>query len=106
MDIFPKFIIEDGNLIISKCTYHYQLATNKNNVKGGGWYEFDFNEKVFTFYGESSDFGIADIEDIKKAINSDRVYTNPMKIYSIAKKYKFRYKFNDDKIIELNEKNN
>ncbi len=27
-DVFPKFIIEDGNLIIGKCSFHRQLATD------------------------------------------------------------------------------
>jgi len=34
--VFSKFIIEGSSLIMAKCTYHKQLATNKDDVKGGG----------------------------------------------------------------------
>ena len=51
MDVFPKFIIETDDdhgdcLIISKCTYHRELAIDKDKVKGGGWFVF----KDGTFY--------------------------------------------------------
>lgn len=42
MDLFPKYIIETddelGNcLILSKCSFHHELVTDKNKVKGGGF---------------------------------------------------------------------
>jgi len=85
----PKFIIEDGNLILSKCLYHKELATDKTKVTGGGW--FSFNDDTFIFYGNSHDFGEASIESIKDAIAEDKVFTNKYKRHSIAKKFKFIY---------------
>ena len=94
MDIFPKFIIETDDqlgdcLIMSKCTYHKQLATNLIKVKGGGGYKY--NEDTITFFGESYDFGKASIEDIKLCIQNDKVFTNRSVTYSIATKHKFFY---------------
>ncbi len=89
MDIFPKFIIEDGNLILSKCTFHNELVTNKSKVYGGGW--FSFKNNVFKLYGKSDEFGYAKLEDIQKAIKNDKVFTNKYLTNSIAQKYKFVY---------------
>ncbi|MCK9545012.1 MAG: hypothetical protein M0R03_23600 [Novosphingobium sp.] len=96
MDIFPKFIIETDEelgdcLIISKCTYHRELVTNKNMVKGGGWYRVNTENKSITFGGESHDFGAAKIEDIKNCINNGNIYTNKYLTHSIAKDFKFLY---------------
>lgn len=49
MDVYPKFIIETDPelgdcLIVSKCTFHKQLATDVNAVKGG-WYVYDRQSK-------------------------------------------------------------
>ena len=68
MDSFPKFIIETDDeigdcLIISKCTYHHQLAIDKTKVKGGGWWTL--KENVFVLYEKSEQFGRASLEDIK-----------------------------------------
>jgi len=95
MDIYPKFILEVDDeqglcLIISKCTYHKELVTDETKVRGGGW--FTIKDKVMTFYGDSSDFGEAKLEDIKEAIDNDNVYTNPYLTDSIAKDYKFMYR--------------
>ena len=66
MDIFPKFIVEGNNLIICKCTYHRQLVTNEEEVKGGGWFQFDRDTPTFTLSDDSHQYGKASIEDIKK----------------------------------------
>ena len=89
MDVFPKFIIEDGNLILSKCKLHKDLATDPEAVIGGGWWRFDGT--TFIFGGESHDFGRAPFEDVKKAVEEDKVYTNPLLTHSIANKYNFSY---------------
>lgn len=74
MDVFPKFIVEGNSLIIGKCTYHKQLATNTNDVKGGGWWKWKREEKEFVLYGESDDFGSATAEDIKACIENGNVF--------------------------------
>lgn len=74
--VFSKFIIEGSSLIMAKCTYHKQLATNKDDIKGGGWFRFDADKKEFILGGSSHDFGPVDIEDLKKCIETDNVYGN------------------------------
>jgi len=105
-DLFPKFIIETddelGNcIIISKCTFHKDLATDKDKVKGGGFFNYNSKNNTFTFSGESHDFGRASLEDIQKAVDEDKVFTNPYLTRSIAKKHKFFYN-NGVETFELN----
>lgn len=102
MDVFQKFIIEDGNLIIAKCTYHKQLAINKNNVIGGGWWRRAENQpNDFILYGSSDDFGKAEFEDIKKCILNGNVFTNKYSDNSIVNKYNFYYD-NYHEIVKIN----
>lgn len=96
---FPKFIIEDGCLIIAKVLYHKQLVENKDNVRGGGWFRYDRIENTFTFHGQSEDFGKATLEDIKKCVDEGRVY-NRIKTRCIIDKHSFYYDTGTE-IIEL-----
>lgn len=98
-DLFPKFIIEDGNLILGKCSFHKDLVTDKEKVQGGGW--FRFKDDSFIFHGDSHEFGRAKLEDIQKAVEEDKVFTNSYLTHSIAKKHKFLYDTQSE-IIELN----
>jgi len=72
--LHPKFIIEGENLILGKCEYHKHLATNKENVKGGGWFRFDAYKHAFILGGKSFDFGYADIEDIRTCVQKGNVF--------------------------------
>ena len=88
--VHSKFIIEGENLIMAKCTFHKQLATDKEKVKGGGWFRFDDNKKAFILGGSSHDFGYAEMNDIKKCIEDGNVY----EISRMSRKmdnYKFFY---------------
>lgn len=94
MDVFPKFIIETDDelgdcLIIAKCTYHKQLATDLTKVKGGGWWVLKDN--TFILSGKSEDFGKASIEDIKTCVQNGNVYTNSACMHPIAHKHEFAY---------------
>lgn len=89
MDVFPKFIVEDGNLIVAKCTYHKELICDKDKMQGGGWWRV--KDRTMTFYGESYDFGPASLEDIQKAVAEGKVYSNPSCSYSIVDRYEFQY---------------
>ena len=105
-DLFPKFIIETDDdlgdcLILSKCTFHKDLVTDKEKVKGGGWFKFNRENNSVTFSGDSHDFGRAKLEDIQKAVDEDKVFTNPYLTHSIAKKHKFFYDIGSE-LIELN----
>jgi len=76
MDLFPKFIVEDGCIILGKVTYHKDLAENKENVKGGGTYKYIPVERTFELSGSSYEFGPAKLEDIKKAVGTGEVYSD------------------------------
>lgn len=97
MDVFPKFIIEtdkeEGDcLIIAKCTYHKQLVTNKENVKGGGWWSLDYSNKIFTLYGTSSDFGEANMYDIISCIKRRKVFSSSSLHRNLTDDYGFIYR--------------
>ena len=68
MELKPKWIIEDDSLIIGKCIYHKDLASNLKNIKGGGWFVYDGKLDGFVLYGSSFDFGKAKLDDIKDAV--------------------------------------
>lgn len=67
-DIFPKFIIVGDQLYLGKVIYHKQLASEGEVVKGGGWFDYNSEDKSFTLHGDSYDFGRATIEDIQACI--------------------------------------
>lgn len=105
MDVFPKFIIETDDelgdcLIIAKCTYHKQLATFTEKVKGGGWWSYDSDNKIFTLHGSSHDFGKAKIEDIKNCILNKNVYRSAS-LHRKLDDCTFKYKTESGEIIDL-----
>lgn len=90
MALFPKFIVENGNLIISRCTFHKELVKNIKKVQGGGW--FILTKGIFILYGDSCDLGNAKFEDIKEAVERGNVFTNKDLTNSIAaNEYRFIY---------------
>lgn len=91
MDLFPKFIIEGDSLILMKVSYHHEIATNKDDVKGGGWFRYDHPNNTFIFYGESVDFGKATLEDIKKCVEAKNVFSHPMKHRNLCDRHNFAY---------------
>ncbi len=105
MDIFPKFIVEDGCLIIRKVTFHKEMVIDKSKVKGGGWFRYDKETNTFILYGESVDFGMADIEDIKKCIENNNVFSSQYKHRNISDNYNFSYDTGSE-IIQLKVLNN
>ena len=71
-DVFPKFVIEDGDLIIANCTYHKEMLNDVTKVKGGGfWHRVN---DFYIFSGESCHYGKAKIEDIKACVANKRVF--------------------------------
>jgi hypothetical protein len=102
MDLFPKFLIEDGDLIIRKVTYHKDILTSSDvsKVKGGGWFRVDSETMTMIFWGDSHDFGRASFEDIKSCIDSGRVFTDSLRVNNVSKKWKFKYD-NHGEIINL-----
>lgn len=106
MDVFQKFIIEtdieEGDcIILAKCTFHKQLATDIKKVKGGGWWTLDRDKSIFTLYGDSHDFGRATIEDIANCVQRKKVYSSKSLIRNITENFKFQYKNEVGEIIDL-----
>ncbi len=91
MEKFPKFIIEDGKLILMKVTYHHEIVTNKDKVKGGGWFKYLQQTDTFLFYGDSNDFGKATIEDIRAAVENKQVYSGKLADHNISERHNFGY---------------
>lgn len=106
MDVFPKFIIETDDqegdcLIVAKCTYHKQLATNVKKVKGGGWWTLDKENSVFTLHGDSQDFGRAKIEDIASCVQRKKVFSSASLTRNFTDIFKFQYRNEDGEIVNL-----
>lgn len=96
-ELFPKFIIETipemGDcLIIGKCAYHKNIATNIENVKSGGWWVLDRKTSTFTFLGESQDFGRASQEAIQQCVLNNVVFLSSAFGEPITKNFTFIYK--------------
>lgn len=88
--VFSKFIIQGENLIMAKCQFHKQLATDIDEVKGGGAFRYDKENNAFIFSGASHDFGPADLEDIKKCVKEEKVYSSSS-LRRNMNKHKFFY---------------
>lgn len=106
MDVFPKFIIETDDqegdcLIVAKCTYHKQLATDIKKVKGGGWWILDRDNSIFTLYGESHEFKRAKIEDIASCVQRKKVFSSKSLIRNLTDDFKFQYRDECGEIIDL-----
>jgi hypothetical protein len=101
-DIFPKYIIEDGALIISNVTYHKEMVIDKTKVSGGGWFVMNNEHKTLLFRSYSADFGRATLEDVKKCVEDKKVYTNPFSEHDISDQYKIYYETESGEIIPLN----
>ena len=98
-DIYPKFIISGDYLRMDKVTYHKQLLNQGDKVNGGGLFSFNADDKSFTFYGESFDFGKAKMEDIWNAVRKGNV--GPPRAPKRYETYKFYYRNECGEITEL-----
>jgi hypothetical protein len=106
MDIFRKFIIETDDqegdcLIVAKCTYHKQLATDITKVKGGGWWILDEDDLIFTLSGDSHDFGRAKIEDIASCVQRKKVFSDATLLINLTSNFKFQYRNEVGEIVNL-----
>lgn len=99
MDVFPKFIVEGINLIIAKVTYHKDLVTDKEQVKGGGWWRL--KDDTMILHGTSFDFGTAKVEDIKACIDAGNVWSDAYEIQNISGHFGFSYQNEYGEIIKL-----
>lgn len=105
-DVYPKFIIETDDqegdcIILAKCTFHKQLATDISKVKGGGWWDLDREKNIFTLYGESHDFGRAKIKDIADCVQLKKVFSSSALYRNYTDKFTFQYRDESGEIIDL-----
>jgi hypothetical protein len=100
--IHSKFIVEDGDIIIGRVDFHKKLVTDKSKVRGGGMYRMNHDKKEIVLSGMSYEFGSPDLSDIRNAVENDRVFTNPVRINSIANDFKFIWIEIDGERFELN----
>lgn len=94
MNILLKFIIENGKIILGVVAKHSELmqTDNKENVIGGGFCLYDYERKTFIFFGSSSEFGKAKIQDIKPVIFNNKVYTDAVVLNDrLLSKHKFNF---------------
>ncbi len=89
MEKFPKFIIEDGKLILMKVVYHKDIVKDKTKVRGGGSFRYLPETNTFVFSGSSYDFGTAKFEDIKSCVESGNVYSDNRIYRNITSKHNF-----------------
>lgn len=104
MEKYSKFIIENGNLILAKVTFHKEIVKDASKVKGGGWFRYVHDTKTFVFFGDSTDFGEAKLEDIKTCVKDGKIYSDNRLYRNLTEKYNFSYDTGSE-VIEL-EKNN
>lgn len=63
-----KWIItKEFDLIAGDVDMHKQLHSNASNIIGGGKFEYDSQNKIFWFWGNSTGFGRCSLEDVEKA---------------------------------------
>jgi hypothetical protein len=94
--LFPKFIIENGYLVIGRVTYHEHLLETKwDNVSGGGFWSEE-NKKVIL--QESNDFESVDINELKYIIQNNKI---KLKLWNKEISDKFSFKNKNGELIEL-----
>lgn len=101
MEKLPKFVIEDGNIVMMKVLFHKEIVNDTTKVKGGGWFSYNRETNTFVFFGESEDFKKYDLEELIKAVEAGRIYTNKYHIRSIADRHNFAYTATNGSIIPI-----
>ena len=91
MALFKTFIIEDNCLIMITVTYHSQIVTQKNKINGGDRFLENKLSNIYTFYGNSKDYGKASVEDIQACINNGKVFFSVYKTTNISGNHNFLY---------------
>lgn len=80
-----KFILNNDFLIIGKVGFHFQMVERGDKVNGGGFWHVDKEQGTLYLYSCSTEYGRCYIEDIKKAINENKIpsdYTRMKIVFS------------------------
>lgn len=76
-----KFIVTEKQFVYANVELHMDmiksLSDKERPILGGGRWDIDEGKKIFYLWGESVDFGYAQPEDIKRAIESDDTWISP-----------------------------
>jgi hypothetical protein len=64
---YPKWIINDGRLIIGRVEFHRDFMKDNSKTIGGGWWYHDTENNTMYLYGASTDFGAVMEDDARKA---------------------------------------
>lgn len=79
-DLRPLFIVDNKNkrIVIGKAKFHKELVKaakiEKEDVAGGGCFEFSSNTKEFLLFGKSYDFGQYDFRLVEEIVENKQVW--------------------------------
>ena len=72
---FVKWIFINNSIRMSHTPYHkFLLQYNENTCDGGGMVDVFPKDKLVVFYGQSEDFGKADIKKVQEVFENDREF--------------------------------
>jgi hypothetical protein len=74
--MFPKFIIQDGDLILGWVDSHFLLKhkdIDDSTIVGGGWFHMNQDEGTLLLYGKSIEYGSVTAEAVKEAFKSPSI---------------------------------
>lgn len=75
METFAKYILINNEIRMSHTPYHkFLLMNNEHTCDGGGMVDVFPKDKLIMFYGQSVDFGKADIHKVQKIFENNREF--------------------------------
>jgi len=89
--LYPKFIINNNEIIVGFVEFHIDLARNHELTIGGGWWYLDRKNNILYLYGDSQEFGKVTIDDVisaKKPVNMEAypiAFSNSNLLYNVLK---------------------
>lgn len=71
--MYPKWIIENNQFRLGSVEMHRDLAKNKGQIHGGGFWHIDKENRELYLYGRSVDFGSCSINLLRKVHRGRKV---------------------------------
>ena len=101
-NVFPKFIVEEYEeglvIILGKCSFHKQLATDISKVRGGGMWRMDREAGNIYLNGSSYEFGKCSIDDLATCVQNKRVFSSPSMMRNLTEEFRFEFEDFTEKI--------
>lgn len=89
--LFSKYILlESGQLIFGKVSYHKNLLQEGEKCIGGGGFHVDLENDTVTLFGESHDYGSAPLEKLREAVEAGSIFTGAFRSNNAFTGYIFR----------------